>query len=73
MPGADPRLRPARAPAFSSNASSPREISTCQLMPGYPIPVGTMHRHQPALLTEFDRNENRANMAVGTQPLDTCV
>src|SRR5260221_10158571 len=42
-------------------------------MPGLPILVGAVHRYQPALLTEFDRNENRAIIADGGRAHVGCL
>src|SRR5215211_9148289 len=38
-------------------------IAAGQLVTRDPIPVRTVYHHQPSLLAQFDRHENRANMA----------
>src|SRR5215211_4236844 len=38
-------------------------IAAGQLVTRDPIPVRTVYHHQPGLLAQFDRHENRANMA----------
>src|SRR5215218_5648900 len=38
-------------------------IAAGQLVTRDPIPVRTVYHHQPSLLPQFDRHENRANMA----------
>src|SRR5215211_902676 len=38
-------------------------IAAGQLVTRDPIPVRTVYHHQPGLLAQFDRQENRANMA----------
>src|SRR3954454_19649578 len=48
-------------------------IAAFQLMPRDPVPVGTVQRHQPALLAEFDRNENCATMAGGGRVYGRCL
>src|SRR5882762_8731728 len=48
-------------------------IAAGKLMPGYPVPVRAVYRHKPALLAQFDCNENRANMADGGRAYVGCL
>ena len=51
----------------------PAVIAPRQLMPRNPVPLRAMQRHQPCLLTEFDRNENCATMAGGGRDYGRCL
>src|SRR5437899_3430448 len=48
-------------------------ISPCDPMAGNPVPIRAVQRHQPALLTQFDRNENRATMEGGGRVYGRCL
>src|SRR6195256_3096317 len=48
-------------------------IAAFQLMPRDPVPVGTVQRHQPALLAEFDCNENCATITGGGRVYGRCL
>src|SRR6266540_95700 len=48
-------------------------IAAVELMTGNPIPLGTVHRHQPAPPAQFDCNENRATMADGGRANSRCL
>src|SRR6516165_3342727 len=38
-----------------------------------PIPIRTVHRYQPALLAQFDRNKNRASTIRGGRAYGACL
>src|SRR5438132_5226541 len=48
-------------------------ISPCDPMAGNPVPIRAVQRHQPALLTQFDCNENCATMAGGGRVCGRCL
>src|SRR3954463_15450266 len=48
-------------------------IAALQLVTRNPVPVGTVQRHQPALLAEFDCNENCATMLGGGRVYGRCL
>ena len=48
-------------------------IATLQLVTRDPVPVRAVQRHQPALLAEFDCNENCATMTGGGRVYGRCL
>src|SRR5215218_423637 len=48
-------------------------IAALKLVTRHPVPIRTVQRHQPGLLTQFDRNENCANMGGGERVYGRCL
>src|SRR2546426_4664922 len=48
-------------------------VAARKLVAGYPVPVRAVYRHKPALLAQFDCNENCANMADGGRACVECL
>src|SRR3954447_26618605 len=48
-------------------------VAAFELMPRYAVPIRAVQGDQPALLAQFDRNENRANMADGGRVQVGCL
>src|SRR5260370_16233030 len=75
LPRRRPRPQcPRRPPAYAlDQRQQAGMIPAVQLVARDPIPVRTVYHHQPALLAQFDRDENRANMVSGGRAYVGCL